>query len=227
MLLELSGIRKRFKNGRHYEYILDNLNLVINEGESTAIKGKSGCGKSTLLNIIGGLLPFEEGVMNFDGTDISKLSAEKQAEYRRDNIGYVTQNFHLLDDRNVYENIALPLQYLKIPKKQIVNKIEEVLYDLKIEHIMKRHISSLSGGERQRVAIARAIIKKPAILLADEPTGSLDEQTEESILNIFDTLHKQGMTLIIVTHDDSVSSHCQHVYELTHKELHYKNYKVI
>ncbi|NQX62203.1 ABC transporter ATP-binding protein [Paenibacillus qinlingensis] len=221
MLLELSGINKSFKNGGQYENILEDLDLKIFEGESIAIKGKSGCGKSTLLNILGGLLPLDSGQMMFNGTDISKLTENEQAEYRRKNVAFVTQNFHLLDDRNVYDNIALPLLYLRIPKKQIKSRVEKVLHDLEIEHAMKRNISTLSGGERQRVAIARAIVKEPSILLADEPTGSLDEKTEESILSIFDTLHQKGMTLVIVTHDDSVSSHCQHIYELHHKKLHF------
>lgn len=223
MLLELSRINKSFKNGKNREKILENLNLKVFKGESIAIKGKSGCGKSTLLNILGGLISFEEGEMMFDGTNISKLTVNERAEYRRKNVAFVTQNFHLLDDRNVFDNIALPLQYIRMPKKEIKSRVEEVMCDLEIQHTMKRNILTLSGGERQRVAIARAIVKEPSILLADEPTGSLDEKTEESILTIFDELHHKGMTLIIVTHDDSVSSHCQHVYELHHKKLNYVN----
>lgn len=221
MLIELTGITKRYKNGSQYINILENLNLKIHEGESIAIKGKSGCGKSTLLNIIGGLLPFDKGVMLFNGTDISKLTENQRAEYRKKNIGFVTQNFHLLDDRNVFENIALPLQYLGMPKHQIKDRVEEILHDLDIEYTTKREISTLSGGERQRVAIGRAIVKKPLMLLADEPTGSLDEQTEESILKIFNSLHQQGVTLVIVTHDDTVSKSCQHIYQLQRKELHF------
>lgn len=223
MLLELSGIKKSFKNGSRYESILENLDFKVFKGDSIAIKGKSGCGKSTLLNILGGLIFFEEGEMLFNGTNISKLTASEWAEYRKKNISFVTQNFNLLDDRNVFDNIALPLQYIRMPKKEIKSRVEKVLHDLEIQHAMKRNISTLSGGERQRVAIARAIVKEPSILLADEPTGSLDEETEKSILKIFDELHHKGMTLIIVTHDDSVSSHCQHIYELHHKKLNYLN----
>lgn len=219
MLIELAGITKCYKNGSQYVNILEDLNLKIHEGESIAIKGKSGCGKSTLLNIIGGLLPFDKGVMLFNGTDISKLTENQRAEYRKKNIGFVTQNIHLLDDRNVFENIALPLQYLGMPKHQIKARVEEILYDLEIEYTIKREISTLSGGERQRVAIGRAIVKRPLLLLADEPTGSLDEQTEESILKIFSSLHQQGVTLVIVTHDDTVAKSCQHIYKLQHKEL--------
>ncbi|MFD3260267.1 ABC transporter ATP-binding protein [Paenibacillus lentus] len=223
MLLELSGIKKSFKNGSRYESILENLDFKVFKGDSIAIKGKSGCGKSTLLNILGGLIFFEEGEMLFNGTNISKLTSNEWAEYRKKNISFVTQNFNLLDDRNVFDNIALPLQYIRMPKKEIKSRVEKVLHDLEIQHAMKRNISTLSGGERQRVAIARAIVKEPSILLADEPTGSLDEETEKSILRIFDELHHKGMTLIIVTHDDSVSSHCQHIYELYHKKLNYVN----
>lgn len=223
MLLELSGIKKSFKNGRRFESILENLDFKVFKGDSIAIKGKSGCGKSTLLNILGGLIFFEEGEMLFNGTNISKLTENEWAEYRKKNISFVTQNFNLLDDRNVFDNIALPLQYIRMPKKEIRSRVEKVLHDLEIQHAMKKNISTLSGGERQRVAIARAIVKEPSILLADEPTGSLDEETEKSILKIFDELHHKGMTLIIVTHDDSVSSHCQYIYELHHKKLNYVN----
>lgn len=218
-MLELAGIKKGFIDGKRYTSLLENVNFVVNEGQSVAIRGKSGCGKSTLLNILAGLLPFEEGDMFFGGTNISKFSTSQMAEYRRNHIAYITQKFHLLDDRNVFENIALPLQYLGVSKGEIKKSVEEVLYNLDMERHAKKNIASLSGGERQRVAIARAIVKNPSILLADEPTGSLDETTEESILSVFDSLHQIGMTMVIVTHDDNVSSRCQQIYELHHKRL--------
>lgn len=219
-MVELVAIKKGFMDGQQYTNILENLHFKIDQGESVAIKGKSGCGKSTLLHILAGLLPFEEGKMLFAGKNLSQFTANELAAYRRESVAYVTQKFHLLDDRNVFNNIALPLQYLKVPKREIKNRVEEISVDLQIENQLKKDISSLSGGERQRVAIARAIIKKPALLLADEPTGSLDEITEQSILKVFNMLHQKGMTIIIVTHDDTVSSHCQKVYELHHKQLH-------
>ncbi|GAC41197.1 ABC transporter ATP-binding protein [Paenibacillus popilliae] len=218
-MLELAGIKKGFIDGKRFTILLENVNFVVNEGQSVAIRGKSGCGKSTLLNILAGLLPFEEGDMFFNGTNISKFSTSQMAEYRRNHIAYITQKFHLLDDRNVFENIALPLQYLGVSRGEIKNRVDEVLYNLNMEIHAKKHIASLSGGECQRVAIARAIVKNPSILLADEPTGSLDETTEESILSVFDSLHQIGMTMVIVTHDDNVSSRCQHIYELHQKSL--------
>lgn len=227
MLLKLTGIKKSFKNGSIDRTILEDLNLNIEEGESIAIKGKSGCGKSTLLNILGGLIPLDEGIMTFNGRKISDLSVAERTEYRKKNIGFITQNFHLLNDRNVYDNIALPLQYLKLTKKQIKSNIEKVLFDLEMEDAIRRDIQTLSGGERQRVAIARAIVKNPSILLADEPTGSLDENTEQSIMSIFDALNKKGMTLVIVTHDDYISSRCQKIYQLHNKKLHYVNKSLI
>ncbi|MBU5676206.1 ABC transporter ATP-binding protein [Alkaliphilus sp. MSJ-5] len=219
MILELRGIKKSFRNGMKYQSILEDLDIKIYEGDSIAIKGKSGCGKSTLLHILAGLITSDAGEILFKGMNLSQLSEEDQANYRRKNVGYITQNFHLLDDRNVYDNIALPLQYLEFNKIQIKEKVEKVSHDLEIEHIIKRDITTLSGGERQRVAIARAIIKEPAILLADEPTGSLDDKTEESIMEIFKNLNEKGMTLAIVTHDNSVSSYCKQVYELKNKKL--------
>ncbi|WP_036738018.1 ABC transporter ATP-binding protein [Paenibacillus zanthoxyli] len=219
MLLELSRVKKRFKNGMEYRDVLDGVELQIHAGDSIAIKGKSGCGKSTLLNILGGLLPCDEGIIRFQGKEISRLSANERADYRRKHIGYVTQQFHLLDDRNAFDNVALPLQYSHMRKSQIKDKVADLLDKLDIGHVMSSPIASLSGGERQRVAIARAIVKEPDLLLADEPTGSLDEATEQAIMEIFDRLRRQGMTLVIVTHDDSVAQRCGQVYELNGKRL--------
>lgn len=219
MILELSNIKKKFKNGNEYNYLLDNVNLQIYEGESVAIQGKSGTGKSTLLNILAGLIHPDDGTMSFRDKPISVMTADQLANYRKINVGFVTQRFNLLTDRNVYHNIALPLQYLRQSKKEIKKNIENVLEELEISHLIKREVSNLSGGERQRVAIARAIVKNPSILLADEPTGSLDEETEETILDIFRKLNSKGTTMVIVTHDKSVSNLCKKVYNLKNKTL--------
>lgn len=219
MILELSNIKKRFKNGNEYTYLLDRVNLQIYEGESVAIQGKSGSGKSTLLNILAGLQHPDDGAMSFREKPISAMTTDQLANFRKVNVGFVTQRFNLLNDRNVYHNIALPLQYLKQSKKEIKKNIENVVEELEISHLIKREVNNLSGGERQRVAIARAIVKNPSILLADEPTGSLDEETEETILDIFRKLNSKGTTMVIVTHDKSVSNLCDKTYKLKNKTL--------
>lgn len=220
MLLEVSGISKLFKNGRTTSTILENLSLSVDEGDSVAIKGKSGCGKSTLLNVIAGLTGIEAGEVYFRQDKISDRNASRLADYRRNHLSFVTQNFNLLHDRGVFDNIALPLHYLKTTKPDIKKRVETVAAQLEIGALLKRRIKELSGGERQRVAIARAIIKNPSLLLADEPTGSLDEETETSILTILQNLNRQGMTMILVTHDDSVARICRRKYELKGKKLH-------
>ncbi|WP_156130545.1 ABC transporter ATP-binding protein [Paenibacillus durus] len=219
MILELSGVKKQFRNGNDYSSLLDHIDLRIYKGESVAIQGKSGSGKSTLLNILAGLIQSDEGIMLFNGKDVSAMTTNELAGYRKYNIGFVTQYFNLLGDRNVYHNVALPLQYLRQSKKEIKLKVEKVLEELEISHLKSRPVGNLSGGERQRVAIARAIVKNPSILLADEPTGSLDEKTEETILEIFKNLNHRGTTMVIVTHDKSVANLCKKKYELKNKKL--------
>ncbi|MCY6957272.1 ABC transporter ATP-binding protein [Clostridium brassicae] len=214
MLIELCKITKKVKNGSKYKNILKNLDLKVYPGDYIAIKGRSGSGKSTLLNILGGLIPFEAGEMFFKGKNITKTSLDERAKYRREYIGFITQQFNLLDDRNVFENIALPLQYAKFPEKEIKKEVINTLSKLDMKEFIDKPISNLSGGEKQRIAIARAIIKKPSIILADEPTGSLDEKTEESILNIFDNLQKQGITIIMVTHSNELANRCRYIYQL-------------
>lgn len=214
MLIELCKIRKKVKNGSNHKDILKDLDLEVYPGDYIAIKGRSGSGKSTLLNILGGLISFDEGEMFFEEKNITKTSLNEKSKYRKEHIGFITQQFNLLDDRNVFENIALPLQYNKVPPKEIKELVKSTLHELEMEDFIYKPITNLSGGEKQRIAIARALVKKPSIILADEPTGSLDEKTEEGILNIFDNLQKQGITIIIVTHSNEVASHCKYIYQL-------------
>jgi putative ABC transport system ATP-binding protein len=219
-IIELNGITKTFKQRDFTQTVLENLNLHISKGQSIAIRGKSGCGKSTLLNILAATQTIDAGEMIFQGQDIQKLSNKVQALYRSTSIGYIPQNLYLLDDRDVFANIALPLQYLELGKREIRDRVESLARDLGIEKLLPKHISRLSGGERQRVAICRAVIKKPPILLADEPTGSLDEENEDIILNIFRELQNEGSTLVIATHDETVSSRCDVSYKLARGSLH-------
>lgn len=219
MIIKINNLSKTFNDGKKKKTILENLNLSIKTGQSIAITGRSGCGKTTLLNIIGGLLDFDYGDLFINNVNINSLSLNQIADYRKNYFGFITQNFNLLDDRNVFENVALPLYYSSIKKSDIQKRVNTILTTLDISHLAQKNIKNLSGGEKQRVAIARALVKKSKIILADEPTGSLDEKTELDILNIFSKLKNSGITLIIVTHNKKVANHCDLIYELKNKSL--------
>ncbi len=219
MIIKINNLSKTFNDGKKKKTILENLNLSIKTGQSIAITGRSGCGKTTLLNIIGGLLDFDYGDLFINNVNINSLSLNQIADYRKNYFGFITQNFNLLDDRNVFENVALPLYYSSIKKSDIQKRVNTILTTLDISHLAQKNIKNLSGGEKQRVAIARALVKKSKIILADEPTGSLDEKTELDILNIFSKLKNSGITLIIVTHNEKVANNCDLVYELKNKSL--------
>lgn len=219
MIIKINNLSKTFNDGKKKKTILENLNLSIKTGQSIAITGRSGCGKTTLLNIIGGLLDFDYGDLFINNININSLSLNQIADYRKNYFGFITQNFNLLDDRNVFENVALPLYYSSIKKSDIQKRVNTILTTLDISHLAQKNIKNLSGGEKQRVAIARALVKKSKIILADEPTGSLDEKTELDILNIFSKLKNSGITLIIVTHNEKVANNCDLVYELKNKSL--------
>ena len=219
MIIKINNLSKTFNDGKKKKTILENLNLSIKTGQSIAITGRSGCGKTTLLNIIGGLLDFDYGDLFINNVNINSLSLNQIADYRKNYFGFITQNFNLLDDRNVFENVALPLYYSSIKKSDIQKRVNTILTTLDISHLAQKNIKNLSGGEKQRVAIARALVKKSKIILADEPTGSLDEKTELDILNIFSKLKNSGITLIIVTHNEKVANNFDLVYELKNKSL--------
>lgn len=218
-MLELSGVTKQLKNGNQRRIILDQLQLQVKHGDSIAIKGRSGSGKSTLLKIIAGLETCDKGEICFEGEDIAKFTINERLKYRRDHIGMITQQLNLLDDRNIFENIALPLYYQGFKKQERKRYVREILASLSMEDFIYKPITNLSGGERQRIAIARALVKNPSMLIADEPTGSLDEETEEEILQIFRELQNQGKTIILVTHNDTVAESCNYVYELVNGKL--------
>ena len=219
MIIKINNLSKTFNDGKKKKTILENLNLSIKTGQSIAITGRSGCGKTTLLNIIGGLLDFDYGDLFINNVNINSLSLNQIADYRKNYFGFITQNFNLLDDRNVFENVALPLYYSSIKKSDIQKRVNTILTTLDISNLAQKNIKNLSSGEKQRVAIARALVKKSKIILADEPTGSLDEKTELDILNIFSKLKNSGITLIIVTHNEKVANNCDLVYELKNKSL--------
>lgn len=188
--------------------VLKKFNLSVDSGEMVAIMGKSGSGKSTVLNIISGIESADDGRYIFQGNDMLKLSGDKMTVFRRENIGFVLQHFALIENNTVFKNIALPLYLKHEPKKVIKEKVAAIAKELEIEEKLDKIPKQLSGGEAQRAAIARAIINQPSLILADEPTGALDENTGLKIMQIFRKLNKNGHTFIIVTHDPGIAAMC-------------------
>lgn len=219
-MLELTNINKSFGKGDAMVHVLKDASISISNNEMVAIMGKSGCGKSTILNIMACLCSFDSGTYKLKGQTIDFSKQKNLLELRRNTIGIVLQNFALLDDITVHENIAISLSYRKLTKKEINKQVDEMLYLLEIDDKKKAYPPQLSGGQQQRVAIARAMIKKPEILIADEPTGSLDEQTENDILKIFKKIHSSGKTIIIATHDKNVAECCDRTVVLKNGNFH-------
>ena len=207
-MIELKDIYKTFGRKEARVEALRGISLSIGEGEMTAIMGKSGSGKSTLLNILGGMMSMDSGEYLYDGKTVNFKSQRELTRFRRNEVGFVVQYFALADDLNVFNNVALPLKYQGYSRKKIKQMVMEALRELEIEDKAKAYPSELSGGQQQRAAIARAIVKQPRVILADEPTGALDEATGESVQEIFHKLNERGKTIIIVTHDIKTAGHC-------------------
>lgn len=200
-MIQLSDIRITFGKENNRIDALKNVSLEVRQGEFLAVMGKSGCGKSTLLNVIGGVLKPTKGSYLFEGNDVSAFSGKQMAEFRNRNIGFIVQNFALVNEMTVRENVMLPLAYAKIKRSEAMKRAEEAMERLGIIQYEYKFPSKLSGGERQRVAIARSIAADTSVILADEPTGSLDEATGRSVIDIFKELNGSGKTIIMVTHD--------------------------
>jgi putative ABC transport system ATP-binding protein len=207
-LLELSAIERRFDGG---VVALDGVTIAVAAGEHVSIVGASGSGKSTLLNIVGLLDRPTAGSYHLDGWDCVALSERERAALRSQTIGFVFQAFHLLGYRTVEENVALPLLYAGIPRRERTDRAVAALERVGLGHRLGFLPTTLSGGERQRVAVARALVTAPRVLLCDEPTGNLDTATAGSILDLVAGLHDDGQTVIIVTHDEAVSRRGQRV----------------
>ncbi|MBR4724510.1 MAG: ABC transporter ATP-binding protein [Lachnospiraceae bacterium] len=206
-LLRLQKITKTYGTKKKVR-ALNGFDLTVNKNEMLAIMGRSGSGKSTVLNIIAGIDRLEGGKYYFENTDMSTMTGDRMTRFRRDKIGVVFQHFALIDEYTVYNNIALPLKLSKCPDAKADSMIREAAGKLGITSLLSKNPRELSGGEAQRAAIARAIITEPKVILADEPTGALDEENGKKIMNVFHELHKKGNTLIIVTHDPSVAAQC-------------------
>lgn len=207
-MIELKNISKEYTKQM---VALKNIDLKIEEGEFAAIIGPSGAGKTTLMNILGCLDKQTEGEFWLDGENISKYSDKQKARLRNEKFGFVVQDFGLISGLTVYKNIRIPLLYTKNKANKKRENIEKILERLKIFDKMDENVNNLSGGQRQRVAIARALVNSPNIILADEPTGALDQETGKEVMDIFDELNKQGKTVIIVTHDMNVANRCKRI----------------
>ena len=195
------GTRKKTTAVRSFD-------LTIQQGEMLAIMGRSGSGKSTVLNLIAGIDQPSGGTYLFEGKDMSKFTGDRMTRFRRDHIGVVFQHFALADDYTVFNNIAIPLKLRRISRIEIDRRVREVADELGITELLSKYPKELSGGEAQRTAIARAVIAKPKLILADEPTGALDEENGSKIMQVFQKLHDQGNTIVIVTHDPGVAAMC-------------------
>ena len=190
---------------------LDSINLEIYKGDYLAVMGASGSGKSTAMNIIGCLDRSSEGIYKLNGIPVENLSDDELAEIRNQKLGFVFQQFHLLSDATALENVILPMIYAGIDPEQRIERGKNALKKVGLSERMNNRPNQLSGGQQQRVAIARAIINKPAILLADEPTGALDSKTTEDVLDLFDKLHESGITIVLVTHEDEVANRAKKI----------------
>lgn len=200
-LISLKGIDIKYGKKDNKVKALDKVSLEVEEGEFLTIMGKSGSGKSTLLNVLGTLRMADNGKYYFRGKEISKYREKELAKFRNKNIGFVVQHFALINEQTVFDNIALPLQYAGKGKKVIERKIDEMLKKMELSDKKYAYPSELSGGQCQRVAIARALITEPKVILADEPTGALDEETGKKIMSLLQEINANGTTIIMVTHD--------------------------
>lgn len=222
-LVQLTHIEKVYNQGGQPVPVLHDINFTMEKGEYIAIMGPSGSGKSTLMNILGYLDVPTSGTYVFDGEDNAKSSDQKMAMVRNKKIGFVFQSFHLLQRRRAWENVALPLMYGDVPRGERKKRAQEALKRVGLGERMDFYPTQLSGGQCQRVAIARAICTKPLLLLADEPTGALDSRSGQQVMDIFDELSEEGMSIIMITHERAVAERAHrilYIYDgyLTEKE---------
>ncbi len=213
-LIEITGLKKYYTVGTQTVKALQGVSVTINKGEYVAIMGPSGSGKSTLMNLIGALDTPTSGTYILNGTDVSHMDDEELAAVRNKEIGFVFQTFNLLPRNNALDNVVLPLIYAGLPKAERDKKAIEVLKSVGLESRMTHKPNELSGGQRQRVAVARALVNDPSIILADEPTGNLDSKTSVDIMRLFDRIHKQGNTVIVVTHEEDIAMHAHRIIRL-------------
>lgn len=213
-VIRISGIKKIYRLGMQQVNALDGVDITIHENEYVAIMGPSGSGKSTMMNILGCLDTPTEGRYILNGIDVSKMSDDRLAEVRNNEIGFIFQSFNLLPKYNSIENVALPLVYAGVAKEQRLAKARAALESVGLGERMEHRPAELSGGQRQRVAVARALINNPSIILADEPTGNLDTKTSIDIMNLFEQIYNNGNTVILVTHEEDIARYARRIIRL-------------
>jgi len=208
-MIELERVTRLYRLGDQEVRALDDVSIAIRGGEYISIMGPSGSGKSTLLNIIGLLDHATSGRYLLDGLDVTSLSDAEQAERRRESIGFVFQSFHLIPRLTAFQNVELPLVIAGIPLSDRAARVREVLSRVGLEERSHHRPDQLSGGQRQRVAIARATIMRPSVILADEPTGNLDQNSGKEVMELLESLNSEGITLVVVTHDPNIGAHAK------------------
>ena len=201
-MIKISGLEKIYRTEEIETVALNKISFEINNGEFVAIMGPSGCGKSTLLNIIGLVDDLDGGSFIFNDVEVASFTERKRADMRKHNIGFVFQNFNLIDELTVFENVELPLIYTGVPTSERKQMVDEVLDKIQIAHRRNHYPQQLSGGQQQRVAVARAVVNKPKLILADEPTGNLDSRNGKDVMQLLTDLNEQGTTIIMVTHSE-------------------------
>ena len=211
LFASLEKISKTYGQDNLTVKALDKINLEIFKGDYLAVMGASGSGKSTAMNIIGCLDRPSEGIYKLNDVPVENLTDDELAELRNQKLGFVFQQFHLLSDATALENVALPMIYAGVNYQQREERAKKALTKVGLSERMNNRPNQLSGGQQQRVAIARAIINNPSLLLADEPTGALDSKTTEDVLDLFDKLHKSGITIVLVTHEDEVANRAKKI----------------
>ncbi|MBP6979004.1 MAG: ABC transporter ATP-binding protein [Bacteroidales bacterium] len=218
-MIKTENLTKIFRTDEVETIALSDINLEIQKGEFVAIMGPSGCGKSTLLNILGLLDNPSEGRYYFNEQEVADYTERQRAKLRKENIGFIFQNFNLIDELTVFENVELPLIYLNYNARERKVRVEEVLEKMQITHRKKHFPQQLSGGQQQRVAVARAVVANPKLILADEPTGNLDSSHGEEVMNLIEGLNKNGTTVIIVTHSQRDAEYSQRIIRLFDGQL--------
>ena len=213
-LIKITNIKRDFVLGNEIVYVLKGIDLEINKGEYVALMGPSGSGKSTLMNLLGCLDTPSSGTYILNGKDVSHMQDDELAEIRNKEIGFVFQTFNLLPRTTALDNVALPMIYAGYSKSERHARAKEVLTQVGLSDRMDHHSNQLSGGQRQRVAVARALVNSPSIILADEPTGNLDSKTSLEIMTLFDEIHANGNTVILVTHEEEIAEHAHRVIRL-------------
>ena len=213
-MIKVNELSKIFRTEEIETIALNQVSFEIKQGEFVAIMGPSGCGKSTLLNVLGLLDNPSEGSYQLLGQEMAGLKERERTKFRKGNIGFVFQSFNLIDELNVFENVELPLKYLKISSSERKQRVTEMLKRMNISHRAQHFPQQLSGGQQQRVAIARAVVSNPKLILADEPTGNLDSKNGKEVMDLLSELHHEGTTIVMVTHSPKDASVAQRIINL-------------